>query len=125
MDDGRGKLKNGGKEMNRKEILENALNNFVSDVKKTYHPDKIILFGSYASGKVNDNSDLDLLVVAPSKDDFWTRMKDISGCCSRTVGMDVLFYTPAEYSKMLASRTFFRKEIQDKGKIIYDKAKST
>jgi len=108
--------------MNRKDTLEDELNTFVEGVKKSYHPEKIILFGSLASGKVNARSDLDLIVVAQTKDDFWARLKKISKYCSHKVGMDVLVYTPEEFNNLISNRTFFKKEIQEKGKIIYDKA---
>lgn len=34
-------------------------------IVQTSNPDKIILFGSYARGKANADSDLDLLVIVP------------------------------------------------------------
>ena len=34
-------------------------------IVETSHPEKIILFGSYARGSLNADSDLDLLVIVP------------------------------------------------------------
>lgn len=106
--------------MDRKALLEKELDTFVEKVKTACHPNKIILFGSFASVECSDNSDLDLVVVAPSNEDFWGRLKNISQYCSRRVGMDVLFYTPEEFNKLIASRNFFKKEIQGKGKLLYE-----
>lgn len=108
--------------MDRKDLLKKELRSFVETVKAHYHPDKIILFGSLASGRVSDMSDLDLIIVAESKDDFWSRLQNLSKYCSRKVGMDVLFYTPAEFNRLSATRTFFKKEIKEKGEVVYDKA---
>ena len=108
--------------MDRKNILEIELNSFTQKVKQEYHPEKIILFGSFASGKINESSDLDVVVVAESKDNFWDRLMKISKLCSHKIGMDVLFYTPEEFDKLIKTRTFFKKEILEKGEIIYDKA---
>ena len=46
--------------------IQKTLKILVKRVKKRYDPDKIILFGSYASGKASKNSDIDILVVADS-----------------------------------------------------------
>jgi len=35
----------------------------VSQIKKSSEPDKIYLFGSYASGKAKESSDLDLCII--------------------------------------------------------------
>src|ERR1035437_9869459 len=47
-------------------ITEEQINEIIKRVVDNYHPDKIILFGSYAYGKPNKDSDVDLLIV---KDD--------------------------------------------------------
>jgi predicted nucleotidyltransferase len=38
-------------------------NELIRKIVESVHPDKIILFGSYAYGQPSENSDLDLLVV--------------------------------------------------------------
>lgn len=39
----------------------------IKDIKNTlvknYKPEKIIIFGSYADGKINKNSDIDILII--------------------------------------------------------------
>ena len=44
-------------------IAEAAIREAVQLLKKAANPVKIILFGSYATGKADENSDLDFLVV--------------------------------------------------------------
>jgi len=113
------------KNMGRKQVLEKELNIFVEKVRKAYRPEKIILFGSLPAGKVTESSDLDVIVVAETQDNFWNRMKDISKFCSRKVGMDVLVYTPEEFDKLLSTRTFFKTEIQEKGKVVYEQSQTS
>jgi len=50
----------------QKTITELQINEIVKRIVENYHPDKIILFGSYANGNPTKDSDIDLLVV---KDD--------------------------------------------------------
>ncbi len=111
--------------MTRRDLLQNELVAFTEAVKSHYHPEKIIVFGSFAADKVTENSDLDVIVVAESDQDFWSRLSDLSRYCSHRVGMDVLFYTPREYHDLVEKRTFFRDEISSKGKVIYDRSQSS
>ncbi len=38
---------------------------YVKEVEKDYNIEQVILFGSYASGKANELSDIDLVIVSP------------------------------------------------------------
>ena len=49
--------------MDKKTITD--LTQFKKRVSKNYPIDKLILFGSQASGKAGPNSDIDLLIVSP------------------------------------------------------------
>jgi predicted nucleotidyltransferase len=42
-----------------------AIRAFCNRVVREFHPEKIILFGSYAYGKPTADSDVDLLVILP------------------------------------------------------------
>ena len=42
-----------------------AVESLIQSIVEAVHPLKIILFGSYARGKVNAESDIDVLVVMP------------------------------------------------------------
>ena len=41
------------------------IQDFVADVAREFLPEKVILFGSYATGSAKSESDVDLLVVMP------------------------------------------------------------
>ena len=43
-------------------------------LKKSYNAEKVILFGSYARGEETEDSDVDLLVIAPLKERFFERI---------------------------------------------------
>jgi predicted nucleotidyltransferase len=42
-------------------------------LKKEYHAERVILFGSYAAGQATEDSDVDLLVIAPTSEPFLQR----------------------------------------------------
>ncbi len=45
-------------------ISTDMINHVIDRRKHRFHPEKIILFGSYATGKVTEESDVDVLIVA-------------------------------------------------------------
>ncbi len=47
----------------RKELLEQELDRYVQVLKAAENPDKVIVFGSLATGQVHEWSDIDLVVV--------------------------------------------------------------
>lgn len=55
-----------------KEIL-NSINKYVKEIKKKYNVSTIILFGSYAKGTENEDSDIDIAIVS---DYFVKEIKD-------------------------------------------------
>ena len=46
-------------------------------LKKEYHAQKVILFGSYATGKATKDSDVDLFIIASTKERFFERMATV------------------------------------------------
>jgi predicted nucleotidyltransferase len=49
------------------DIPMRVIRRFARDVAEQFHPDKIILFGSYAYGTPHADSDVDILVVMPAR----------------------------------------------------------
>ena len=84
------------------------------------HPEKIILFGSYAYGVPTKESDLDLLVILQTKEPMHKRalrirklLRDIR------VPKDIHVYTPQEVEKWKNASTAFITVILKKGKVLY------
>lgn len=46
-------------------------------LKKEYRAEKVILFGSYARGETTEDSDVDILVIAPTTERFFQRMATV------------------------------------------------
>ncbi len=86
------------------------------------HPEKIILFGSFAYGKPTLDSDVDLLVVMESQESIHARMVQISKILSpRPFPLDILVRTPAELGERLEIGDCFFREIVDKGVVLYER----
>lgn len=93
----------------------------VDQIVKAYRPEKIILFGSFASGKPKENSDVDLVVIKKTKERFTARLLKIAGVIKSSLGADILVYTPKEWRDALEEENYFIKEIAQKGKLVYAK----
>ena len=61
-----------------REIL-NSINEYIKEIKKHYNITAIILFGSYAKGTYNENSDIDIAIVSEDFEDIYDCMADLMG----------------------------------------------
>lgn len=48
-------------------ITKNIIQQVLKILVEVFHPSRVILFGSFARGDFDKNSDLDLLVIKPTK----------------------------------------------------------
>ena len=100
------------------EISED-LKRLLPRIVKTLKPDQVILFGSNARGDVSQTSDLDLIVVAETEENFFDRIGRVLALYDGKRDLDVLVYTPQEFSKMLAEGRDFLTQAVEEGKVLY------
>ena len=86
------------------------------------NPDRVYLFGSYAKGTAHEESDLDLLIVAPSPLPRLHRGKIISAALRAfPCHFDLLFFTPQEVEEELKDPYSFISSIVASGRLVYRK----
>lgn len=91
-------------------------------IREKYQPEKIILFGSFAWGKPNESSDVDLFIVKKSNLPRRFRTTQVEKILDYTpCPIDVLVYTPQEIKKREKLNDFFVKNILEKGEVLYAK----
>jgi len=98
------------------------LNEIISIIKQI-EPEKIYLFGSYTTLAFDDQSDLDLLIVAPSNDRPLERRLKLRRMLleyDRRIGLDLLVYTPSEFSILQEEPSSFVSSVLKQGIKIYD-----
>ena len=94
---------------------------FSQAVAQRFHPEKIILFGSYASGIATEDSDVDLLVIMPRTRQRGERISvRIRHAVPRNFPLDLLVRTPAEVAKRLRWGDCFLREIMERGEVLYE-----
>lgn len=107
----------------RKKLLEQELARCVRLLTEQGAPEKVILFGTLAKGRIHEWSDIDLVVVERTQLPFFQRLRQIRRLLQPRVGMDIMVYTPEEFNQLCADRPFFREEIVAKGKIVYERGR--
>ncbi|MDZ7290574.1 MAG: nucleotidyltransferase domain-containing protein [candidate division KSB1 bacterium] len=96
----------------------------VERIKEKYQPDKIILFGSYAYGKPDASSDIDLLIVKETHEAFYKRWAEVCRIVSdlrHGIPFSPFVLTPKEWQSRLEISDPFIKEILEKGKMLYER----
>jgi len=108
--------------MNDNNQLREMIQDMVQKIVADYAPQKIILFGSYAYSKPDENSDIDLLIVKDTNKrpiERWMEVKRLLRNPSRTVSVSPLVYTPQELEERLAIKDFFIQGVLERGEILY------
>jgi len=98
-----------------------AIRRFARRIAERFHPDRIILFGSYAYGTPHNESDVDLLVIMPAHDvvnqaiRIWNAFDD-------PFSLDLIVRTPKQIERGLRpdDPDWFLREVMEKGKVLYE-----
>jgi len=108
-----------------KETVEKARKTIriVADkLKESYNPEKIILFGSYAWGLPDENSDIDILVIKDTEKTPHRRnvnARKLVSSVRKGYGLDILVITPQELKSRLEIGDQFLQEIISRGEVLY------
>ena len=96
-------------------------------IRQNFEPDKIILFGSYAYGKSDEESDIDLLIVKDLPKNkirerrYYLRslLRDIISTYQKDI--DILLLREKDIKVRIEMGDLFIQEIYEKGHLIYAK----
>jgi predicted nucleotidyltransferase len=102
------------------DIPMRLIRKFAREVVERFQPDKIILFGSYAYGTPHADSDVDILVVMPCRNQLDMCVK-ISLTIDPPFPLDIIVRTPYAMRWRLAEGDSFLREITSKGKVLHEK----
>lgn len=98
----------------KKDIIK-ELNEFKKRLSITLPVEKMILFGSYAKGKVKKESDIDLIIVSNKFRGVRFRKRPVSlyKHWELDIPFDFLCYTPKEFRKMRKQITIVREAVKE------------
>lgn len=101
-------------------ISKETITDIARKIAERFNPEKIILFGSYAWGKPDRDSDLDLFVIMESTERPIKRAASLRRVLKdRYVPMDILVRTPEELKHRIDIGDPFIKKILRDGQVIY------
>lgn len=102
-------------------IHQKEIKNTIDQIVKGYKPQKIIMYGSCAKGEkaMNIGSDLDLIIIKDTEEEFLERIDKVLDCCKEPIGVEVLVYTEEEIKKMLEEGNDFLETALSEGVVLY------
>jgi predicted nucleotidyltransferase len=99
-----------------------TIRNMARQIANRYHPEQIILFGSYAYGKPTPFSDVDLLVVMDAPNgELETGLEIVKSLHPIPFSVDVVVRSRAVLEKRKQLGDWFLNDITAKGKVLYER----
>ncbi len=98
-----------------------VIRRYARAVAERFQPEKIILFGSHAYGSPHADSDVDILVIMPARNEIDQAIR-IDRAVEPCFPLDLVVCTPKNLAWRLEEGDSFLREIIGKGKVLYEKA---
>jgi uncharacterized protein len=103
--------------------IEKILDEVKRRIVPKFHPQSIILFGSYAEGRPGPDSDLDLLIVREVEGSTRQKANEIDMLLAdRSVPMDFIVLTPEQYERQKQIAGSIARQVEREGRVIYEHA---
>ncbi|MEP6757179.1 MAG: nucleotidyltransferase domain-containing protein [Chthonomonadales bacterium] len=100
-------------------ITSEDIQSLCDSIAQTFHPEQIILFGSYANGSPNVDSDVDILVVMDHDGKNAQQAAKILTKIKPKFPVDFVVRSPEQLSKRLALNDFFLRDVVVRGRVLY------
>ena len=101
-------------------VAMDQIEEFGRKVGEEFGAEKVILFGSYARGNANPDSDVDILVIGSFEGRSVDRSVEIRMKLRPDFPMDLLVRTPERVRERIEMGDSFMREILDQGKVLYE-----
>lgn len=103
-------------------INEHDIERVAQRIGNAANAERVILFGSYARGEADENSDVDFMIIAESDMPRFKRSRELYKMFRPyPFGMDLVVYTPSEIEKGKRSHISFVSHVLQEGKILYER----
>ena len=105
--------------MSKRTNLTENLKDFLKELEKDFDIDKFVLFGSMATGKNKETSDVDLIIVSNDFEgmNFFERASKVSDYWDLDLPVDFLCYTKKEFA-ILKNRISIASKALEEGVLI-------
>jgi len=103
-------------------ISMHQIQDFGVRIGHTFHPDKVVLFGSFTNEQATEDSDVDLLVIMDFEGKSWQQATEIRKTLQPDFPLDLLVRTPSQIQQRLNMGDCFIEDITQKGTVLYEAA---
>lgn len=101
-------------------VSKRHIRNYAKRIGRKFHPQQVILFGSYAIGLATEDSDVDLLVIMDhDKSRNIEQAIEIQLATDAAFPMDLIVRRPDEVNQRLAMNDAFLKGLINDGEVLY------
>jgi predicted nucleotidyltransferase len=101
-------------------VAMNQIEEFGRRIGRQFDAHKVVLFGSYARGTVTEDSDVDLLIIAPFEGRSVDKSVEIRMKLRPRFPLDILVRTPEKVRERIDMGDAFMREILEEGKVLYE-----
>lgn len=101
-------------------VSMSSIREFSRQIAAEFHPERIVLFGSYASGSPTPDSDVDLLVVMPFEGKSVNQSVEMRVRLRPQFPVDLIVRTPQAVQQRLDMGDTFIRDILSDGKVLYE-----
>ena len=105
-------------------VSQEAIRNFADEIVRRYAPEKIILFGSYARGTANEDSDVDMLVIMDFEGRAVFKEAEISALINPHFPLDLFVFRSSDIEWGVKEGDYFLREAIE-GTVLYEAAYET
>jgi predicted nucleotidyltransferase len=89
-------------------------------IAERFHPQRVVLFGSYAYGHPTPDSDVDLLVLMEPGASTLQCAATISKEIDHPFPLDIVVLSPTDWEEYLKEGAVFPRQICEKGLVLYE-----
>ena len=106
-----------------KSQFDKEIQNIVEQLVHLYKPEKIVLFGSLAEGRIHQGTDIDLFIIKRDVPELGVdRIRQLDSLIKYKLATDFIVYKPQELEQRLKLGDPFVKGILEEGKVLYEAA---
>ena len=87
----------------------------------SYGAERVVLYGSYARGDFNVDSDVDLLILKETNERFIDRIASALAVTGARIPVEPIVYTPEEIEEMRARRSGLLADAEREGNVLYER----